>query len=74
MGLESGGKGVRSEKARVRVTCLSPASSEVFFSVQGGGSVRRGVGSGGFNPGKRGDAGAAGRGARTAAVSRFYTT
>lgn len=31
MGLESGGKGVSLEKARVRVTCLSPASSEVSF-------------------------------------------
>lgn len=36
-----------------------------------GNSIRRGVGSGGFDPGKRGDAGVAGRGARTAAVSTF---
>lgn len=62
----------RSEKAMVRVTCLSPACSEVFRCREG--SVRRGVGSGGFSPGERGAAGAAGRGARTAAVSRFYTT
>lgn len=62
----------RSEKPMVRVTCLSPASSEVFRCREG--SVRRGVGPGRFSPGEWGAAGAAGRGARTAAVSLFYTT
>lgn len=62
----------RSEKPMVRVTCLSPASSEVFRCREG--SVQRGVGSGGFSLGERGAAGTAGRGARTAAVSLFYTT
>lgn len=59
----------RSEKAMVRVTCLSPASSEVFRCREG--SVRRGVGSGGFIPGERGAAGAAGRGSENCCSLMF---
>lgn len=61
-----------SEKLMVRVTCLSPASSEVFRCREG--LVQCGVGPGRFSSGEWGAAGAAGQGARTATVSLFYTT
>lgn len=63
----------RWEKPMVRVTCLSPASSEVF-SVQGGGGFRSGVAlaPAGFSPGRAGSCRRRGSGSeRTAAVSLF---